>query len=152
MEVMSRREEWQMCAKKAKKEFIWVMGNHDDNRAWQALGMPSEKYYYSIEKGGWKIIVLFDSVYNARTKGGIDEEQLAWLENELKTDKKVVIAQHHPLYDRYGDELVSGTNFDKLKKKFLSVMKMSNMFWQDILTRIIFVPTRARLIFVEYEH
>ena len=97
------------------KEFIWVMGNHDDDRTWKALGQQEK--YYSVEKGDWKIIVLYDSVYEARTEGGVAEEQLTWLEKELNTDKKVVIAQHHPLWgkkdDPNGSIVSSGVNLEK---------------------------------------
>ena len=83
------------CVKKNKKDFIWVRGNHDNDRAWKEFRLPN--YYYK-DKGNWRIIVLYDSVYDARLQGGIDIKQLNWLKDKLNTNKKVIIAQHHPLW------------------------------------------------------
>ncbi len=83
------------CVKDNKKDFIWVRGNHDNDRAWKEFELPN---YYYRDKGNWRIIVLYDSVYDARGLGGIDTKQLDWLKDKLNTNKKIIIAQHHPIW------------------------------------------------------
>lgn len=102
------------CAKKAGKEIIWARGNHDDNRAWEELGLPN---YYFKDKGDWRIIVLYDSVSDAKWGGGLDDGQIDWLEKSLDTDKKIIIAQHHPLWGTKDNpdtaNVAPGINFNK---------------------------------------
>jgi 3',5'-cyclic-AMP phosphodiesterase len=94
-----------------------VIGNHDAwgwqvkdetiksdplyNKGWAVKqhGMPGR--YYSFEQKGWKFLVL-DSAHE--NNGGyiskIDEEQYAWLEQELKKtpqDQHICVASHIPI-------------------------------------------------------
>ena len=71
--------------------------------ALQYLGL--EKGYYSFDRGGWRFIVL-DSTHTAEIQsvipytGKLDEEQFAWLENDLAqtpASTPVCIATHIPI-------------------------------------------------------
>lgn len=85
---------WQLKDESVKSDPLhnkaWVLKEH---------GMPGR--YYSFEKKNWKFIVLDTAHEN---NGGyiakIDEEQFAWLEQQLKntsSDQHVCIASHIPI-------------------------------------------------------
>jgi 3',5'-cyclic AMP phosphodiesterase CpdA len=104
---------------------IWTKGNHDKPDFFKEL---SNQNYYYIDKNNWRIIVLdnsesdpnlgsSDSSYDQ--KGYIDPDQMKWLENVLKTEKKIVIAMHVPIFDRFNlDSAVVYPAQDNLMKLF----------------------------------
>jgi 3',5'-cyclic AMP phosphodiesterase CpdA len=71
------------------------------NKGWALKQHNMSNRYYSFENAGWKFIVL-DSAH--KNNGGyiakIDEEQFAWLENELKntsSSQHICIVSHIPI-------------------------------------------------------
>ena len=81
-----------------------TLGNHDHRSPFREgyLGeTPSEQpYYYSTTIGGLRLIGLTSQVPGEETGFGlIDQEQLDWLSEELKTTapQGTVIAFHHPM-------------------------------------------------------
>jgi hypothetical protein len=104
-----------------------VLGNHDMDKcdkqtAVQLWGMPGP--YYSFDKGGFHFVVLDRNCFRTADKSivgyahgnwgkarssdlnCVDEEQLAWLEQDLdKTEKPAIIWAHQPLIatDNPGD-------------------------------------------------
>jgi len=94
-------------AKSEGMKVIWVKGNHDmkGTDVMKKFGVQSPYYYYT-DKGDWRIIVLDSSEIDPAGTGGIDEQQLEWLKNTLKTDKKVIIAMHHPVYNESDTNIV----------------------------------------------
>ena len=60
--------------------------------------IENKHMYYTTNIGAVKLIVI-DSVNQfGGWQGSLDEEQFAWLENEVKiSDRHVVLASHHPL-------------------------------------------------------
>jgi 3',5'-cyclic-AMP phosphodiesterase len=111
-------ELWQkILAEENKLPIYHVIGNHDVwgwqvadesiktdplyDKAWavQQHGMPNR--FYSFNKQNWKFIVLDSTRHNG---GGyiarLDEEQMAWLEKELRTtssDQHVCVVSHIPI-------------------------------------------------------
>ena len=100
-----------------------VPGNHDLN-----FDAPDDAYsletykriygppYYSFDYGQAHFVVLDNVEYFGEERGGyrgfIGEEQLAWLENDLRfvpEDKLIVLAMHIPLLDQ-GRENSPGIN------------------------------------------
>lgn len=81
-------------------ETIWVKGNHDrKNDVMRKLG-PEGSYYFA-EKENWRIIVLdTNEEGNVSREGGMGGKQIEWLKGALQTDKKVLIAMHHPVWDK----------------------------------------------------
>lgn len=87
----------------------WVLGNHDlravTKRQWKsALGIGYE--YKAFDAKGYRIFIL-DSNYTSDdedvapgisyTRGKVSQEQIKWLEKELKkTKKKSIVFMHHP--------------------------------------------------------
>lgn len=79
-----------------------VLGNHDHRKPFREgyLGeQPSEEpYYYSHTIDGLRLIGL-NSQVEGSNNGTIDEQQVAWLKQELSTPapKGTIIALHHPM-------------------------------------------------------
>lgn len=84
---------------KSNREALFVKGNHDTNKKYNYL---SAKKYYSIDKDNWRVIVL-----DTNEDSKISQTQLDWLKEELKTDKKVLIAMHEPPFEVNSHESVS---------------------------------------------
>jgi Icc protein len=112
-------EQWQLMNKTMQVECSipvhYCLGNHDiwwneDDKGQTLYGkqyamnqLKLAKPYYSMEKSGWKIIVL-DSVHldvdNTWYIGKLGDEQFAWLENELRTTNTatpVLVMSHIPI-------------------------------------------------------
>jgi len=115
--------QWELWHKIAAKELrlpvLHTIGNHDIwgwqktkagvtgeepdyGKVWALRELGMAKPYYSVERGGWKLIVL-DSV---QERGGgaykpeLDEEQVSWLESELTATpvgQHVALVSHVPI-------------------------------------------------------
>ncbi len=111
--------QWKLMKSIMKQECsipaVYCLGNHDiwwaeDNKGQAIYGkkyamdqLALSRPYYSLEKAGWKIIVL-DSVHldidGTWYIGKLGEQQFAWLDNELKNtpeNKPVLILSHIPI-------------------------------------------------------
>lgn len=83
---------------------IWVKGNHDSDESFAVL---SSKNYYYKDIGKWRIIVLDNGHLYApgpnnphnNLWGYMDDQQISWLKEALKTDKKILIAMHVPIFN-----------------------------------------------------
>lgn len=81
-----------------KKMFISMLGENNPK-------MKQDKIYYSFTpKKGYRVICL-DSIidYKVTTNGGIDSEQLKWLQHELDKYKNetIIVCIHVPIYEPY---------------------------------------------------
>src|ERR1700744_3285834 len=117
--ISTINNQWQLTHNVLKAEcrlpVHYCLGNHDiwwnENDKGQALydkqysmdQLKLSKPYYSMEKGGWKFIML-DSVHldidGTWYIGKLGDEQFTWLENELKsTDAAtpILIMSHIPI-------------------------------------------------------
>lgn len=102
-------------AEEKKMDVIWVRGNHDNDEVMSILGVFGGNYYYR-DMENVRVIVLNTTQYpNGEYDyfGGINAEQMAWIEESLKTDKKVIVAMHMPMF-----------NEDKLLEKYASLEKL----------------------------
>jgi 3',5'-cyclic AMP phosphodiesterase CpdA len=115
------QEQWDVWNKIIGEEnrlpIYHVIGNHDVwgwqvkdesiktdplyDKAWAVKQHGMSNRYYAFQKKGWKFIVLDSTQQNG---GGyiarLDEEQMAWLEGELKNtsgDQHICIASHIPI-------------------------------------------------------
>jgi Icc protein len=85
-------------------QFLHVLGNHDTftYSKKEILSITRQQRYGVIEEPN-AIILLLDTARETREdwSGTIDEEQLTWLELQMKrtTDKPLFVFGHHPLYD-----------------------------------------------------
>jgi predicted phosphodiesterase len=89
-----RNKELKKIATKSKLKVFWLKGNH---------GIEQSGYYYE-DTGNDRIIVL-DTNEQAGYNGGVSETQLEWLKNVIKTDKRVLILQHHPPFVKNTEEV-----------------------------------------------
>lgn len=117
--ISTINDQWKLVRSLTKSEnnlpVHYCLGNHDiwwseNNKGQTFYGkqysmdqLELVKPYYSFVKGGWKFIIL-DSVHldidDTWYIGKLGEEQLAWLENELKiTDLStpVLVMSHIPI-------------------------------------------------------
>jgi len=103
---------------------IWTKGNHDEDKMFKLFHQP--KNYYYIDKGKWRIIILDNgnidhSIDYAKgayiPRGYMEPEQVEWLKETLKTDKKIIVSMHVPIFDRYDFEKVY-PQMEYLKKMF----------------------------------
>jgi len=89
------------AVEKSKKAVYFGFGNHDCDKGFYYL---SGSKYYTIDKDGWRIIVM-NSEENGESKdgyglGGFSDKQMEWLKEQVKTDKKVVIAASKPAFEK----------------------------------------------------
>lgn len=94
-------------------EVCHVVGNHDiygwatqerrpEAKAFTLEQLGLSKAYYALERGGWKIVVLDSVAWDPSRPYGyvarLDDEQFAWLENELaSTNLPCCIVSHIPI-------------------------------------------------------
>lgn len=96
-------------ARKYPLTIIYTRGNHNPVNS---VLTPSPYYYQDIN--GKRIIVLNTTEALNTTDGGIGQTQLDWLRESLKTDKKVIIIQHHPVFNFKTCQV--SPQFEELKK------------------------------------
>ncbi|HLN18864.1 MAG TPA: metallophosphoesterase [Patescibacteria group bacterium] len=98
---------------------VWVKGNHDSDGAedddegefleskendetniMKVLGAPGRYYYF--DRGNWRIIVLDSSEEPGEVfyQGGLSVVQIDWLKKALDNEKDVLVAMHHPIFDK----------------------------------------------------
>ncbi|TSD01471.1 MAG: cyclic AMP phosphodiesterase [Parcubacteria group bacterium Athens0714_25] len=87
-----------MAEKKAS--VMWVKGNHDRTKTKVMTYFGIDKTYYFQDVKNWRIIVLDSSFTGKDYTGEIDAEQMKWLKEALKTDRRVIIAMHHPIFNK----------------------------------------------------
>ena len=99
-------------------ETFWVRGNHDLRKTSKYYFNGS--YYYYVDRGGWRIVVL-DSNYNKPNGwGGVDSQQLNWLRETIAgTEEPIIVFMHHPIFmitDKRPDDVHPG--YVELEKIF----------------------------------
>lgn len=88
-------------AERLGAKVIWAMGNHDNRENFRTglMGLPASAapIYETHDINGLRIITI-DTSIPGHHHGEIDDEQLQWLANELKTPAKdgTILALHHP--------------------------------------------------------
>lgn len=112
---------------------IWVKGNHDNNRVMSTLGVTGNKYYY-VDYGNARIIVLDDVENNGDYLGSIDQIQLDWLKETLKTEKQVIVAMHIPIFDEVNTDKmhdIHGGNFPNMGNLSDVYTQLESIFHQS---------------------
>jgi Icc protein len=117
---------------------IWMMPDIDEafrnkeGKLWSMQMLGLSKPYYSFEKNGWKFIAL-DSL--GERSYSLDDEQFAWLKQELTlSDKTVCIYSHVPIISAasmmYSLERRSGK--DKVLKKEMhsDAKRLKDLFYK----------------------
>lgn len=109
----------------------WGKGNHDKLNHFQEI-LSKERYYY-VDKKDWRIIVLDNAeVYpepagiEEHGRGFIDEKQLAWLKESLKTEKNIIIAMHVPMISRSLDKIRD--DYKQLEELFVKNGNVKHVF------------------------
>jgi GT2 family glycosyltransferase/predicted phosphodiesterase len=92
-----QRSYYKKVVKRTKgMEVVWVKGNHDDNDFNKILKLND---FYYIEKENWRVIVLYSSVSDKKNIGGLDTAQINFLKTSQDTEKNIIVAMHHPIFD-----------------------------------------------------
>jgi len=113
---------------------LWVKGNHDSDRIMSTLGSSN---YYTVEMEEWKIIVLDtypDNTPTCKSIGCPDPGQFEWLRSQLETDKKVLVAMHHPPYDSDGNALSAYSEFEDIIKDKVDLVLSGHLHHEMSLT------------------
>ncbi|MEJ7800000.1 MAG: phosphodiesterase [Ilumatobacter sp.] len=83
---------------------IPVAGNHDDRTELRRRfggvvpsGEPGDPICFTIDDHQVRLVIL-DTTIPGRHDGAIDDDQLAWLEDQLRAcpDRPTIVVQHHP--------------------------------------------------------
>lgn len=74
---------------------LWAKGNHDKDCF--PVFNSQNYYYHDYDNAGWRIVMLDDDI-------DIDPQELTWLKEALRTDKKVLIVTHVPFFSPSRDE------------------------------------------------
>lgn len=80
---------------------IWVKGNHDSDASMRKLGLNGENFYYYRDFEKTRLIVLDNTQQQddgSWMTGGVGKAEMDWINEALKTDKKVVVAMHVPIF------------------------------------------------------
>ncbi|MBU2025809.1 MAG: metallophosphoesterase [Patescibacteria group bacterium] len=77
--------------------YIFVLGNHDRESVYGEYLW--DEFYYARDIKDVRIIVLNTNNPNDY-HGDLPKKQLEWLQEQLETDKQVVIAMHHPVKEK----------------------------------------------------
>jgi len=85
-------------AEEKHMQVIWVRGNHDNEKVMTILGAPKNSFYY-VDYGETRIVVLDDVESNGDYQGAINQTQLDWLKETLRTERPVIVAMHIPIFD-----------------------------------------------------
>ncbi|SFE07991.1 Calcineurin-like phosphoesterase [Paenibacillus catalpae] len=102
--VSELREVYEILGSK-ERSFIHVLGNHDlyAQKKMDVLRMTGQKEYHAIDAG--KAILVFLNTAKEMDfedwGGWIDEEQLHWFEQTVKTSgsKPMLVFAHHPVFE-----------------------------------------------------
>ena len=86
------------------RNVLWTNGNHDKKV------YVSGKEYFSYDINNWRIIVTHSTEINHSKK------QYNWLVQQLKTDKKVMIVSHFPIFRRFDGRFIG--NYKKVEKLY----------------------------------
>ncbi|MFA5776855.1 MAG: metallophosphoesterase [Parcubacteria group bacterium] len=80
-------------------EVLWARGNHDKEDVINYLGINGTYFYEDYDN--WRIIVLDtnDKSENDPYKEGITKKQLDWFREVSDTEKNIIVAMHHPVWD-----------------------------------------------------
>jgi hypothetical protein len=92
--------------------FLWTKGNHDKDACFPSLS-PNGYYYYYLDVNDWRLIILDNTGWYTKDQklaadspnsiGVIESAEMDWIRNALKTDRKVLIGIHVPLWDDNGN-------------------------------------------------
>ena len=88
-------------AHKSGVKVIWVKGNHDSKKSQKYL---YEKTNYYLDIGDVRVIVLDSNFANINANGGVSPADQKFYQEALKTDKKIILAMHHPPFDKSSHE------------------------------------------------
>jgi len=97
---LGKRKEAQKLAKTAKKSgvrVIWVKGNHDSIKSQRELYARTN---YVVDFSGVRVIVLDSNAINISSNGGVSAANRRFYQRALNTDKKIILAMHHPPFQK----------------------------------------------------
>lgn len=95
-----KRKEAKELVKTAKKSgvrVIWVKGNHDSRRSQKYL---SDRTNYIVNFRNVRVVVLDSNTGNTAGNGGVSAENRGFYQRALNTNKKIVLAMHHPPFQK----------------------------------------------------
>jgi len=106
---------------------LWGKGNHDKDCF---PTFSSQNYYYrDYDKAGWRIVMLDHDI-------DIDPEELGWLRETLKTDKKVLVVTHVPFFSPSRDENTLLPQYAEVEKVISEAGNVKYVFMGHLHSRL----------------
>lgn len=111
----------------SKFNVLWGKGNHDKDCF---PNFSNQNYYYhDYNSAGWRIIMLDHDI-------DIDANELSWLKETLKTDKKVLINTHVPFFSPSRDENTLLPQYTEVEKAISSAGNVKYVFMGHLHSRL----------------
>ncbi|MFA6047659.1 MAG: metallophosphoesterase [Parcubacteria group bacterium] len=111
----------------SKFNVLWGKGNHDKD-CFPAFSSQAY-YYHDYNNAGWRIIMLDHDI-------DIDQGELSWLKEALKTNKKVLIATHVPFFSPSRDENTLLPQYTEVEKVISSSGNVKYVFMGHLHSRL----------------
>jgi predicted phosphodiesterase len=106
---------------------LWAKGNHDKDCF--PVFNSQNYYYHDYNAAGWRIVMLDHNI-------DIDNNELAWLKDALKTDKKVLIVTHVPFFSPSRDEDALLPQYTEAEKVIASAGNVKYVFMGHLHSRL----------------
>ncbi len=111
----------------SKFNVLYGKGNHDRD-CFRNLS-DQDYYYHDYNKASWRIIILDHDI-------DIDPNELSWLKEALKTDKKVLIATHVPFFSPSRDENTLLPQYAEVEKVISEAGNVKYVFMGHLHSRL----------------
>lgn len=93
----NQAKELAKIAKKGGVKILWVKGNHDSAKSQKHLYTQTN---YFMDFSNIRIVVLDSDFVNLAGNGGVSLENQEFYKQVIQTDRKVILAMHHPPFDK----------------------------------------------------
>lgn len=111
----------------SKFNVLWGKGNHDKDCF--PTFSDQNYYYHDYNNAGWRIVMLDHDI-------DIDPNELSWLKETLKTDKKVLLVTHVPFFSPSRDENLLLPQYTEAEKVISAAGNVKYVFMGHLHSRL----------------
>lgn len=96
---------------------LWAKGNHDLRKT--SKYYFNGDYYFYVDRGGWRIVVLDSNYDKPNGWGGLDDQQMDWLEETINEARgSVIVFMHHPIF------MITENRPDEIHRGYIDLEKI----------------------------